>query len=242
MNEATKTRALLTAAERSLLRGKGIDIGCGADPITQTCRRFDVDDGDANHVTAYVKEPGSFDYVASIHSLEHMNSPEESLQDWWTLLKPGGILLLVVPDEDLYEQGYWPSVFNPDHKSTFTISKQTSWSPVSRNLLDLAKALPGAEVLSLRLQDQSYDRGLLFAGLWPNRWAGLSSYLRSRMPPRATLRIRLLQVLYVALRLPVDQTFGEATAQILVLLRKALPRAGTGPAAYVLPKESVDER
>jgi hypothetical protein len=42
-----------------------------------------------------------------------------------------------VPDEDLYEQGIWPSEFNVDHKHTFTICKARSWSPVSINLTDL---------------------------------------------------------------------------------------------------------
>src|SRR5260221_7032838 len=37
----------------------------------------------------------------------------------------------------LYEQGVFPSRFNGDHKSTFTISKASSWSPVSVNVLDL---------------------------------------------------------------------------------------------------------
>ncbi|HUM03192.1 MAG TPA: methyltransferase domain-containing protein, partial [Thermoanaerobaculia bacterium] len=150
MNEASKTIALLTAIERSLLRGKGIDIGCGSHPITETCQKFDIEDGDANRITTYVTDLGTFDYVASVHSLEHMTSPEESLRDWWLLLKPGGVLLLVVPDEDLYEQGYWPSIFNSNHTFTFTIAKDRSWSPVSLNLLDLVRILPGAEVLSIR--------------------------------------------------------------------------------------------
>ena len=39
-----------------------------------------------------------------------------------------------VPDEDLYEQGQFPSTYNVDHKWTFTILKTTSWSPCSLNL------------------------------------------------------------------------------------------------------------
>ena len=242
MNEATKTRALLTAAERSLLQGKGIDVGCGPDPISATCQRFDVEDGDANRITDHVTDLGSFDFVASIHSLEHMRSPEASLRDWWALVRPGGVLLLVVPDEDLYEQGYWPSIFNPEHQSTFTLSKQASWSPVSRNLLDLAKGLPGVEIVSLRLQDHAYDRRLLAPSFWPHRWAGLSSFLRSRIPPRGALRIRVLQSLYAILRLPIDQTYGKATAQIVAILRKVSRETDGDPACRVLPREGGDER
>src|SRR6185312_3014562 len=52
-------------------------------------------------------------------------------------IKRGGHLVISVPDEDLYEQGVWPSTFNTDHKITFTLSKKTSWSPVSVNVFSL---------------------------------------------------------------------------------------------------------
>ncbi len=46
---------------------------------------------------------------------------------------------MTVPEEDLYEQGVWPSRFNPDHKWTFTIAKSSSWSPRSINVVDVVK-------------------------------------------------------------------------------------------------------
>src|SRR5262249_42061658 len=148
----------------------GIDIGCGADPITPTVRRFDRQDGDANRVSSFVS--GSFDFVFSAHCLEHMLDPRAALLDWYSLVKPGGHLIVIVPDEDLYEQGYFPSLFNSDHKHTFTISKKTSWSPRSHNLLDLARNL-GGELVSLELQDSGYDRSLarFKPGVW-SRWLG----------------------------------------------------------------------
>jgi SAM-dependent methyltransferase len=81
----------------------------------------------------------SFDFVHSSHCLEHMRNPEEALTNWLRVLKPGGYLIVTVPDEDLYELGTWPSCFNADHKWTFTICKETSWSPVSLNVVDLAR-------------------------------------------------------------------------------------------------------
>ena len=65
-----------------------------------------------------------------------MIEPRVALQHWLRVLKPGGHLVVTVPDEDLYEQGVWPSTFNGDHKHTFTMFKQRSWSPVSINVLD----------------------------------------------------------------------------------------------------------
>jgi len=37
----------------------------------------------------------------------------------------------------MYEGGVFPSRWNDDHKHTFTIHKDKSWSPVSINVLDL---------------------------------------------------------------------------------------------------------
>lgn len=127
MNEASKTRKLWGPEEEELLKGEGIDIDCGPDPITDSVQKFDREQGDANEIDKYVHR--SFDFVFSAHCLEHMRDPNVALASWWKLVRPGGHLIMIVPDEDLYEQGYWPSLFNPDHKSTFTVSKETSWSP-----------------------------------------------------------------------------------------------------------------
>jgi SAM-dependent methyltransferase len=162
MDETTKTKRLWNAFERSILTGKGIDIGCGPDPVTEDVTRFDVEHGDANYITQYVND--DFDFVYASHCLEHMHDPRKAILEWWKLVRPGGHLFFIVPDEDLYEQGVFPSRFNADHKATFTISKQKSWSPVSVNVLDLVSALPDGRLISVMLQDQGYDRRLLKYG------------------------------------------------------------------------------
>ena len=170
MDETTKTLKLWGEFERSILKGKGIDIGCGPDPVTPSVRRFDMEDGDANYITKYVSE--QFDFVYASHCLEHMHKPGEAVLEWWQLVRVGGHMIFIVPDEDLYEQGVFPSRFNPDHKATFTISKQQSWSPISINVLDLASSLPNGRLVSLMLQDQGYDRRLMKHGkLKPSRLA-----------------------------------------------------------------------
>jgi SAM-dependent methyltransferase len=141
------------------LVGDGIDIGCGADPITATCKRFDVADGDAQLLEGV--PDGSFDWVYSSHCLEHVRDARQALSNWWRVLRPGGYLLLAVPDEDLYEQRAWPSVFNGDHKTSWTLHKSQSWSPVSQNLLGLLLELPGHEIVSVRQIDHGYDRAAL---------------------------------------------------------------------------------
>jgi hypothetical protein len=59
-----------------------------------------------------------------------MANPESALSQWWSLVKPGGYLIVVVPHEDLYEQGIWPSRFNSDHKATFQLGAVSKFSPV----------------------------------------------------------------------------------------------------------------
>ncbi|MDD2307942.1 MAG: hypothetical protein PHP53_24780, partial [Prolixibacteraceae bacterium] len=71
MNETTKTKKLWSDLERSIFSGKGIDIGCGPDPVTKDVQHFDFEHGDANHITKYVRE--EFDFVYASHCLEHMH-------------------------------------------------------------------------------------------------------------------------------------------------------------------------
>ena len=80
-----------------------------------------------------------------------MRDPVEALRHWFRVLKPGGHLVCVVPDEDLYEQGVFPSTFNSDHKWTFSLWKAASWSAKSVNVVDLIKAL-GEQAQPVRLE------------------------------------------------------------------------------------------
>ena len=89
MNETSKTLLLLTDRERNYLIGRGIDIGCGNDPVRPDAQCFDVKDGDANDITRFVQPLASYDYVFSSHCLEHMREPRHALQDWWRLVRPG---------------------------------------------------------------------------------------------------------------------------------------------------------
>lgn len=54
-----------------------------------------------------------------------------------------GYLIVVVLDEDLYEQGLWPSVFESDHKASVRITKAESRCPASYDVRKLFEALEG---------------------------------------------------------------------------------------------------
>jgi SAM-dependent methyltransferase len=218
-NEASKTRSTWSGNILGLLNGEGIDIGAGPDLISPNAVRFDQEQGDANKVDEYFDR--QFDFVFSSHCLEHMYDPVDAMRRWWSLVKPGGHMILLVPDEDLYEQGYWPSIFNEDHKATFTIEKETSWSPVSHNFLKMAKDLPGGEVLEIGIQDYDYDRDLLLARVLPRnnlRIRRRAAKLVSKAFSAFGLDARLLANKFF--HVPIDQTAFGALAQIQLIMRK----------------------
>ena len=219
MNESSKSKQWFSDAQRASLRGRVLDIGAGADPVTPDAIAFDLAQGDANRITTF--EAGSFDCVYSSHCLEHMHEPVATLANWWSLVKPGGVLFVIVPDEDLYEQGRFPSRFNDDHKHTFTLSKKRSWSPRSHNVLDLAQALPQAHLVSLRLNDIGYDRRR--AAHTPD---AAGPVVRRVLRAYRSLRKRGLPTvhwmeMWMAHAEGVDQTRGAAVAQIELVVRKA---------------------
>lgn len=178
MREASKTKAYFGILENKVFQGKGIDIGCGNDPILNGIDCFDVKDGDANEICRYVHK--QYDFVFSSHCLEHMENPFYTIKQWWNLVKDNGYLYIVVPDEDLYEQGHFPSKYNSDHKWTFTLLKQNGASARSINIIHLLSSLQDARIMKIEIQDNNYNY---------------------------TLK-------------DIDQTLGNATAQIVCCVQK----------------------
>jgi SAM-dependent methyltransferase len=148
--------------------GYGIDVGSGDDslanygdlfPLITGVRSWDMPDGDAQYLENVPAK--THDFLMSSHCLEHLKSPQIALKNWITVVRPGGYLVITVPDEDLYEQGQWPSTFNPDHKWSFTISKPYSWSPRSLNVMSLLYDLDHlVSVLKVELLDEHFDYNL----------------------------------------------------------------------------------
>jgi SAM-dependent methyltransferase len=149
---------------RKYFVGNGIDIGGKPDPLAiyqeffplmTDVRTWDVEDGDAQFLETV--DDNSYEFVHSSHCLEHLHEPVQGLKNWLRVIKEDGYLIITVPDEDLYEQGEFPSTFNLDHKWTFTVYKPTSWSDRSINVLDLIKELgDAAAVEKVELIDSNY--------------------------------------------------------------------------------------
>jgi SAM-dependent methyltransferase len=226
MDEAKKTNEIRGELFiKKYLSGKVIDIGAGDDLVCAWAERFDQEEGDANHITKF-REINCYDAVHSSHCLEHMYEPEKALTEWWSLIKPGGYLVLVVPDEDLYEQGFWPSRFNSDHKATFTLKKEKSWSPVSHNILNLVSSLPNSEIVSVETHDRHYDYKLQTRYPVPKvlkntpLWFRVFRKLSNKLSMGSTLLEKFQNQLFFSHQIPVDQTMRNAVAQIQVVSRK----------------------
>lgn len=137
--------------------GMGVDIGGKPDPLMlytelfpniRSVKTWDWEDGDAQHMASVPDL--HFDFVHSSHCLEHLQDPIEGLASWFRVLKKGGYLVVTVPDEDLYEQGVFPSTFNQDHKWTFTLFKTSSWSAKSISIIEILKTLgDGADIVKI---------------------------------------------------------------------------------------------
>lgn len=168
-SKSAKRRYYSGAFHHRYFVGHGIDVGGKPDPLSQyigifakllSVKIWDLEDGDAQYLATIAD--GQFDFLHASHCLEHVTNVYETLANWIRVVKPGGFLIITVPDEDLYEMGHWPSRCNPDHKWSFTIHKKQSWSPKSINVLDLLVAFSDqVETEKVELQRDFFREGLL---------------------------------------------------------------------------------
>jgi SAM-dependent methyltransferase len=217
MNESSKTRRIRSKEYYNMYMGGSVlDIGCADDLCVPHAIPFDKEEGDANKILDYLKSE-TFDCVHSSHCIEHVIDPKQCLGDWWALVKPNGFLITIAPEENLYEQGNWPSLFNPDHKNTFRISGASSWSPRSNNLLELTAALPGARIISADVEDDGYVH---HGGLLRSKASALTRKVFSKaygLILHTGLNDTFVNTIFLhivlALGCPIDQTRGRALAQ-----------------------------
>jgi len=232
MDEAAKTKNIRGPKFlNKYFSGKVLDIGCGDDLVVPNAVPFDKEQGNAQEILDYLSS-NTFDCIHSSHSLEHMKDVPKALEQWWQLVKPGGSMVIVVPDEDLYEQGVWPSLFNRDHSATFRFNKSDSWSPVSYDLGEICSTLAGAEVISLEQQDRGYDHSLKSHGLGRlgKFFMRLNRSIIKRINRKQQFIAKLglnsqslkykVNLISVKLGALIDQTLEDAVAQIQIVLRK----------------------
>ena len=93
----------------------GVNIGCGQRTVSPLLLQVDImrepvlgiesgEHGDLN-ASAFLARPNdlpfkgeSIDYIVSLHTLEHIEDPVETVNHWLDIVKPGGGIGIVVPD------------------------------------------------------------------------------------------------------------------------------------------------
>ncbi|MDA9981761.1 class I SAM-dependent methyltransferase [Gammaproteobacteria bacterium] len=111
LSETSKAREVLA----KYCTGDGLDIGFGGDPITPAAICIDLPEryarykelpqhlhGDARQLHWFRND--CMDYVYSSHVLEDFEQTEPVLKEWLRVLKPGGRLVLFLPDEQVYRE------------------------------------------------------------------------------------------------------------------------------------------
>jgi len=164
MNETSKSHNLrLMRHDFDLyFQGQVIDIGCGSDPIKTSIPPvcWDIADGDAMLMSSI--PPNTFDTVYSSHCLEHLMDINIALSNWVRICKPNGFLYIVVPDYTLYEKRTWPSLFNCDHKHSFSLTivretvNRSNHFNILENMVPLMADLNCA-LIRAELEDLHYD-------------------------------------------------------------------------------------
>ena len=137
-----------------LCKGKGIDVGCGYYKIHPDAIGVDlVPHGERMATAANVMDrvsqadvvcsgdnlvmfdDESLDYVVQRHNLEHYQDPVKALQEWLRVIKPGGIIGMVVPDDESCDTIH----LDTTHKHVYTQS----------SLHRLLELLPSVKVVHL---------------------------------------------------------------------------------------------
>ena len=98
----------------------GLDVGCGANKTVPTAvavdrdpcgmagvaggRKFDASVADiAADAASIPVESGSQDYVIARHLVEHLLDPFAALAEWRRVLRHGGVLVVALPNHDVYD-------------------------------------------------------------------------------------------------------------------------------------------
>jgi|SRR5580765_985340 SAM-dependent methyltransferase len=103
-------RFILEAAKH-FCRGTGFDVGAGgAVSALPGAYAIDVLNGNRHHALNLPDDV--VDYIFSSHCLEHLENPVAALEHWKSRLKPGGVLFLYLPSEDME---YWLPQNNRKH-------------------------------------------------------------------------------------------------------------------------------
>jgi SAM-dependent methyltransferase len=129
----TGRRQLLAALEYAPQASTVLDVGCSAGHGLEAARTLGLAAAgvDPSHhavdlcrqrgfraevgvLEALPFPDGTFDVVLVVHTLEHTSAPAQALAELRRVLRPGGVVLLVVPDASPWRSGWQHAVYFSD--------------------------------------------------------------------------------------------------------------------------------
>ncbi|MDB5141267.1 MAG: hypothetical protein JWR12_3183 [Mucilaginibacter sp.] len=128
--------SISTVWENTIAEGKTYNFGS-----TSPGYQFIMDGTDLSEIKSE-----AYDFILSSHSLEHIANPLKALKEWLRVLKPGGILLIILPD------------------SKFTFDSKRSITKLEHLFDDFNKDIKENDLTHfeeiISLHDLSYDYGI----------------------------------------------------------------------------------
>ena len=128
------------------LLGAGFDVRC-CDLYPQIFRLpgVEIKGGDLSATLPYTDE--SFDFITCVEGLEHIENPQQAVREFARLLRPGGQLVVTVPN-----------ILNIEERIKWLLHGYTShFKPISREALARVRAELGAlEEMALHINPISY--------------------------------------------------------------------------------------
>ena len=123
MSESGKVRDMENLMK--FIKGKIADVGCGPDKITPDAIGYDgkkLDGVNVDGEGCWINKDEVYDTVFSSHFLEHTANPFDYMIDWYGALKPGGHLVLYLPDQRWYDNNN-----NPEHLHSWNYRDFMFW-------------------------------------------------------------------------------------------------------------------
>ena len=158
-------RNIITAAQRDILFDTvaalapgpiGWDMGGpGFDRNGLYCKGLNIVNG--NHLTCDAMdvpfEDNSVDYIISSHALEHMTDTRKALREWIRVLKPNGLMAIIMPDKDYFE-----------HDNENPEIEQCDLAPcemTANEMQEVLKDIEGLEILLFNTHQNYFDFNIL---------------------------------------------------------------------------------
>lgn len=129
------------------LQQKGYQVEC-CDLYPEIFKLFDIEIRSGNLDTRLPYDDLEFDHIVCVEGLEHIENPSNAISEFSRLLKPGGQLIVSVPN-----------IMNIEERLKWLINGYTShFKPLSSEArAEISKAYPGTEEIALHVNPIGYS-------------------------------------------------------------------------------------